>query len=286
MNTILIMKKILMVLMGFVGLIGFVGCDKIEEGEYTIYDGAAVTWMSGSFSEEPVQRVYVEKYTGPKCSNCPLADSTLGSIHNERVVMVSINHPTGQGVPFPNEPDLRTEGGSTWAKYYGINAIPSSFINRDKSKQYQGRMSEIVGAINEALSVSPTVGMEMFASQVEGEVYVYVQLKFVKSHTDPVTLTVALVEDSLSYKQLLPNGDIDEEYVHNHMLRKVVTGYWGTPVKCTGVVGEALDGSLNFSVDEGVNLANSHIVAFISDKETRKVLNCASCKISIDKEDE
>ena len=81
-----------------------VSCDKIEPGNYTVYAGAPVVWEPGT-AFDAVQRAYVEKYTGPKCSNCPLADVTLDAAHGQfgdRLAIVSINHPTGQGVQWQN----------------------------------------------------------------------------------------------------------------------------------------------------------------------------------------
>lgn len=273
------MKKIFLGLIGLIGLMGLMGCDKIEEGQYTVYDGAAVSWMYSEVDVAPVQRVYVEKYTGPRCSNCPLADATLEAIHNDNVVMVSINHPTGQGTPYPNQPDMRTDGGSAWDQWFGINAIPAAYLNRDRSTQYQGDMGNIVGAINEALSAEPVIALDITATTDEDNVYVSVPIQFVKDYTLPVTLTVALVEDSLCYRQLLPDNSFDDNYVHNHMLRKVVTSFWGSEVMMASKAGEKVMGFMTFEVNSDINMANSHIVAFISDKATRKVLNCASCRI-------
>ena len=280
------MKKIFWGIIGVLGIMGIMCCDKIEEEEYTVYDGASVSWMSSTTSLTPVQRVYVEKFTGPRCSNCPTADATLATIHNDNVVMVSINHPSGQGIPYPGQPDIRTDGGTVWDKWYGINAIPAAYINRDRSTQYLGEMSNIVGDINQALTEEPIIAVEASAYANLDKVYTLVNLQFVKDYPNPLTMTVALVEDSLVYRQLLPDNSIDDEYVHNHMLRKVATSYWGADVEASGTMGEALMGTVNFSVDSGVNYENSHVVVFISDKATRKVLNCAQCDITFEAEEE
>lgn len=275
----MVMKKIFLGIIGLMALMGLTtACDKIEEGEYTVYDGAVVSWTAGSPIANPVQRAYVEKYTGPRCSNCPTADATLAAIHNENVVVVSINHPTGQGMPFPGEPDMRTDGGTAWDQYFGINAIPAAYINRDRTTQYLGEMGNIVSALNTALGQEPTVALEV--SAVHGaKVDITVDLQFLRSYSNPVTLTAAIVEDSLVYKQLLPDNSVDETYAHNHMLRKVITGFWGRDIEANGTEGEALHGTLSFAPAEDINLANSHIVVFVSDKNSRRVLNCASCKI-------
>ena len=257
----------------------FAACDKIEPEDYTVYDGAVVTWAASDVEPAPTQRVYVEKYTGPRCSNCPKADETLGAIHDNNVVLVSINHPTGQGEPFSGQPDMRTDGGNAWDAYFGINAIPSAYINRDRTTQYQGSMGNIVSAISQALAADPTVALAVSAQKSGTKVNINVNIQYLKEYRDKVTLTVAIVEDSLVYKQLLPDGSVDDEYSHNHMLRKVITGFWGRDVEASGTKDECLAGSLSFQPSADINLANSHIVAFISDKASRKVLNCASCKI-------
>lgn len=265
--------------MGVIGIVGMMGCDKIESEEYTVYDGAVITWSTGNAIANPVQRAYVEKYTGPRCNNCPTADVTLGNIHNARVVMVSINHPTGQGLPYPNQPDLRTDGGTAWDQYFGINAIPAAYINRNMENQYLGDMGTIGGGIDAALGATPVVALEATATS-GSRIDVDINLEFLEDYSDPVTVTVALVEDSLKYRQLMPDGSIDDEYVHNHMLRKVVTGFWGRDVETSGKAGEALKGSLSFSAPADVVLENSHVVVFISDKSSRRVINCASSTIS------
>ena len=276
-----IMKKILMGLMGFMGLMGIWSCDKIAEEDYTVYDGASVMWMTAGNDVPAVQRVLVEKFTGPRCTNCPTADATLAAIHDERVVLVSINHPTGQGVPFPEQPDMRTDGGTVWDNWYGINAIPAAYINRDKGSQYLGDMGTIGGAINQALNDNPSIAMSVTATQTDNGIDVVSTLKYVKENRDELTLTVALVEDSLVYRQLMPDGTIDDNYLHNHMLRKVITSYWGASVEASGYPNECVAGVLNFTPSSDVNLENCHIVAFVSDRATRRVLNCASCKITL-----
>ena len=265
--------------MALMALIGFVGCDKIETDEYIVYDGAAVDWKTSTATVTPVQRVYVEKYTGPRCSNCPTADETLDGINNENVVIVSINHPNGQGTPYPNQPDMRTDGGTLWDKYFGINAIPAAFINRDRSTQYQGDMSNIADGINQALAENPIIALEVLSYFDKSKINVTTNLQFVKKYTDPVNFTAVLVEDSLVYRQLLPNNTIDDNYAHNHMLRKVITSYWGAEVTCTGFEGESLLGTLTFPIPDNVNLKHCHVVVFVSDQATRKVLNCASSEI-------
>lgn len=273
------MKKILIGLMGLMGLIGFIGCDKIDSSEYTIYNGATFTWIPVSESITPVQRAFVEKYTGPKCNNCPQADTTLDEAHEQygdRLVAVSINHPTGMGTPFNGDPDMRTEGGTAWDNYLKISSIPAAYLNRSGEK-FLGKMGEIKAAIGTALQETPVVALNVGFSNDT----INVDFTLLQDYSAPLTLTVVVTEDSLVYKQLMPDGSVNDNYPHNHMLRKFITGIWGDEIPNSGQAGESLRGTINHTFDgSDMVLANCHIVAFVSDKNTHRILNCACCKIN------
>lgn len=265
----------------------FAACDKIEpaeDGTYTVFAGISATWSDGE-AVPAVQRALVEKFTGPKCPNCPAADVTLSAAHTtlgDKLVLISINHPIGQGTPFPGDPDMRTDDGTAWDNYYGINSIPSAFINRDKSKQYSGAMSNIAADLQTVVGESPVLALAVTAdSTADGSsLNIAVNMQFVQAVSDDLTLTLALIEDSLAYRQI--NGDETvNNYMHNHMLRDVLTDVWGADVDATGAAGEcrkATFGTYRLK-DDKIRLENCHIVAFVSYKNSKKVLNSASCHI-------
>lgn len=277
------MKRILLGIVGVMGIMGYWACDKIASDEYTVYDGAVFQW-SGGEGAPAVQRAYVEKYTGPHCINCPLADETLDDAHNtygEKLVLVSINHyDDEQGAPYPNQPDMRTIAGNTWAKYFGINALPAAYLNRDRSKQYTSSMSDIKNAIGSAIGASCKVGIRDSAAISGGKVTLTVDLQFYQKIEEELTVTAAVIEDSLAYKQSTPTNGVVPDYRHNHMLRDVVTGYWGCDLEADGTVGEKVHGSLDFTLPEGCVQQNCKVVVFVSEKKSRKVLNSAECHIN------
>lgn len=277
------MRKIILGFMGLIGLVCLASCDKIDPEQYTVYAGAPLVWEQGT-AFTAVQRAYVDKFTGPRCSNCPDADMTLNAAHlqfGDNLVIVSINHPTGQGVPFPNQPDLRTDDGNTWDSYFGINAIPTAYLNRRTSTQYSGPMNNITADISSLLGESPVVGVDVTAddSDRDGKVEITASIVFAQAYSKPLTLTLALTEDSLAYKQIHGEEYIND-YVHNHMLRDVITDVWGADIECKGTAGEALRTTVTYTVsDTTIRLDNCNIVAFVSDKSSRQVLNSSECAI-------
>lgn len=253
-------------------------CDKIPADGYTTgTSGTSSEWHSAN-----VHRVYVEKYTGPKCPNCPAADLTLNAAHQQfgdQLVIISINHPVGQGVPFSGDPDLRTDAGTAWDNYFGINAIPAAYINRDQSKQYTGPMSAITADLETAINQTPLAGVEVSASATDNEISITVDVQLFNQMDDGLTLTLALTEDSLVYRQSY-GEDIVPDYVHNHMLRDVITDVWGNDIPLTGTAGEHKIGQFTYILtNSDIQVEHSHIVALLSRKSDRTVLNCAECDI-------
>lgn len=261
----------------------FAACDKISADQYTMATGGSggSGWTNGG-----TQHALVEKYTGPRCVNCPNADITLDALHlqyGDQLVVISINHPVGQGEPFPNQPDLRTEVGSAWDTYFGINAIPAAYLNRDASVQYSGNMENIGSAIGAVVAHEPDVDLTLSAQadtasrQLDIDVNVHVY----NSLSGALTITLALTEDSLVYRQSTPDGIVND-YVHNHMLREVLTATWGDELPLVGNAGEVKAKHFTCTVtNSDIKLENCHVVAFISQKESRQVLNCNQTSLTI-----
>lgn len=274
------MKKIFALLSLSVLLVA--ACDKIELGEngtYSVFAGSNATWTDGTTIENPVQRAYVEKYTGPRCTNCPDADRTLDAAHEQfssQLVIVSVNSKTELGQTLPSEPDMCTEDGSVWESSWNIPNLPAAFINRTNTDNpYTGAMSNIVADIQQAIDQQPVVALKASVSG-DIDVAIDINLQFLQDYTDPVVLSLILIQDSLAYFQI-DGSDFVTDYIHNHMLRDVITDAWGADIECTGAAGESRKATFHYTLPENVR-ENWHIVALVSDKATRRVLNSAECE--------
>lgn len=275
------MKKTIIAL---AAALAFAACDKISTDQYVLFAGSVAQWADGTPVATPVQRAHVDKYTGPKCSNCPMADVTLEAAlatHGDRMTLIAVNHPSVQGLPYPNEPDLRTSHGTAWVQFYGITGIPAALLNRNTASTFSSSMPSISGAIADAIAQQPTLALEVEAAAEGSSVTIDVNMQFLADIAEPLTLTLALTEDSLAYKQLLPDASVNPTYVHNHMLRDVVTDTWGTPIEAQGRSGECRKATFRYAPSNpDIKLENCHIVALVSYKESRQIVNCAECHIS------
>lgn len=265
------MKKILIGLMSLMGLIGVVGCDKIDPGERLIEAGGdASDWAEGAVA-------YIEKYTGPLCGNCPLADRTIENLHHtykDRMIVVSVTSITNsQGNPYGTEPSMQLEATRPWEESYGPLALPVAYINRGE-KAYSSSMNDLGGGIEEVLKQEPTVKVSVSASIEGTTVDISTDVELMSNYADPMTLTLLITEDSLRYMQYdIPNWVPD--YVHNHMLRAVVTDPWGKSLSIGATAGSKKHDNTSYELGTlTIVPANSHVVALVCDASTHRVLGC------------
>lgn len=265
--------KLRYMMMAAAAMLALAACDKIEPDQYTVFAGAVGTWENGTHIAQPVQRVYVEKYTGPRCTNCPAADRTLAALHEqygERLVLLSVNTKNEQfGAPYPNNPDMRVDDGAVWEDFWGVTSYPTAYINRIGEVSYRGLMGNIADGVQSMLGQQPVVAIEGSRSG-DAEMTLTVNIELLQAYEAPLTLTLALTEDSLAYRQLDGSAFVND-YMHNHILRDVVTDVWGMDVDCQGTAGECRKVTLRYE-PEALS-ANYHVVALVSDKNTRRVLN-------------
>ena len=272
------MKKILIGLMGLMGIMGMVCCDKIENEERLIIMGDRQDqWAEGSFA-------YVEKYTGPLCSNCPMADRTIENLHHtygDRMIVVSVTSITNsQGNPYGDEPSMQLEASRVWEQRYGALALPTAYINRG-DKAYTSSMNDLGGGIEEALTMEPAVKLTVEATCGGSTVDINTSAELAFDYADPMTLTLLITEDSLAYTQC-DGTNVVSDYVHNHMLRAVVTDSWGKSFDIGTTEGSRKNDHTNYDLGTlTIVPENSHVVALVCDAATHRVLGCAQCDIRV-----
>ena len=173
------------------------GCDKIEANEnglYEEYAGSAITWSEGtSITTNAGKRVFLEKYTGPKCPNCPTADDSIHSAQRQfgnRLVVVAIHDYSSFGRPL-GEIDLRTEKGDNWSSYFGVRnagSYPSAIINRmhnDNTFDLFMPTTVLSDKIANALTSALSINMEVTSTLTANTTTIDVNIEFlISKHSD------------------------------------------------------------------------------------------------------
>lgn len=270
-----------------------VSCDKIEpsdDGTYTIYSGAIGQWEDAASLSDHSQRVWIEKYTGPRCPNCPDADVVINGILEQpqykNVVIATGIHATAVfGTPYAGNPDFRTDEGETWyTSFLGSSTgLPAAMLNRQRigstfdvftpTAAFNDRIDAILN--NDA---QVALAIESHFDNQANKVSTTATVEILSEINDDLTLTVLVMEDSLIAAQQMPSHAIDSNHVHNHILRGLITDKWGIDVDASH--GSARKVTLRSDLPDGCLMQNCHIVAFVSDKSTRFIYNVAACHIA------
>lgn len=276
------MKKLLYILPLMACMMA--SCDKIEmnaDGYYGTEAGASGEWINGNGVADKSQRAYVEKFTGAKCVNCPDGDRIVeqaSETYGNKLIAVAIDSPGALGNPYSGCEDMRTEDGSAWAEFFGgVDQIPAYMVNRLAAPSIA--MSNLPTEVGQVVSQAAKVAVAISNTQNGDNASIKVDLEFLDKVDGELTLTILIMEDSLIYKQLSSGGIIIPDYPHNHELRDVITDLWGADIDATGAAGEKRSATFKYKVDEKWVKEHCKLVAFVSEKGTKKVLNAAECEL-------
>ena len=268
----------------------FAGCDKIEQSDYLVYAGASGEWNAGSGVADKSQRALIEKYTGVRCVNCPTADEAINAAlgqYGDKLIAVAIHDSSFAFTrPIGHSADLRCADGDVWSTDFGVYSAgqyPAGLVNRTLIGSSWDLFTP-TGGINQRVDAvvgqQATAAIAVAAEQAQGAVNITVNLEFLQAVGDELSLTLFLMEDGINATQRMPDGTDNEAYIHNHVLRDVITDVWGADVDCTGASGEKRVALFTYSeMQEGWDLSKSHIVAMLSKKASREIINVAECEI-------
>ena len=79
--------------------------------------------------------------------------------------------------------------------------------------------------------------------------------------------------------ELKPEGD-DLNYVHRHVFRKTINGAWGEEINTTAIAPEeVITKSYTTTLDAAYNADNCYIIAYVSNSNTKEVLQVIEKKI-------
>lgn len=231
------------------------------------------TYLDAAASAPQVRKVLLEEFTGVRCVNCPRAHNTIKTLQDQNpglVVAVGIHTANTQfGQPFSNRQDLRVpENGSLENLLGGAQGYPSGAVNR---KKFGGeshllisdqKWSNYVSA--ELQGTTPVnIGVNHDFDPASRDLWIEVEVKFLASMEGPLNLTVYLTEDYISEHQLTTTG-IDTEYVHKHVLRKVVTPYNGTSLSTvTFETNRVVKHRFLIKLPDFWEISNCNLVAFV-----------------------
>lgn len=235
------------------------------------------------------KNVLLEEFTGVKCGNCPDAHriaNELKTAYPDRFICFNI-HTSSFAVPDPGDPDFRTDFGDALQQNAQITALPSGTINRHlfpgsvlalaqtEWKKYSQTIMETEACAN--IAARATIDWNNRELRVETQIF-YTG----NANSDTNYLHVALLQNHILGPQ--KNGFSNPEqyangsYIHNHVLRDLLTGLWGEAITETEQ-GSFITRTLTKKLPEKIrnidlNLAELELAVFLTESRNEVIQAC------------
>ncbi len=257
-------KKLSYLLAGMAVILA--SCSNIKDDERLIYVEPAVAQRN----------VLIEDFTGQRCPNCPTAVDDIHGIQEvygeETVIAVAIHCGDLGFAGNKRYIGLVTEAGKEyWNNWFkpGQGQPVAKFNRMHTAGITDHNWSSIVaGELQKKtdVNINLTVGYDDATRKVTTSTEIAAPSGYKGK------LQLWLVEDGIVAMQSQPDGSIDYNYVHNHVLRDAINGTWGEEVTFGEEI-KTLTHTYTLPAsfgNEGTKLAdciprNCRIVAFVYD---------------------
>ncbi|MDE7135255.1 MAG: Omp28 family outer membrane lipoprotein [Muribaculaceae bacterium] len=261
------MKKISLIAIGVAAFMS-AGCSDIDSDDRFVELPAV----------EAQRTVLLEEFTGQYCVNCPSAHTVISNLlqqYPDNLISVSIHaggdaFSLGEG-QYDGLVGLRLPEGEAIAAMHGVKAYPAGVVNRTSgvltSDKWAGMIREAVQMPSHLdLNVEAKLGSQGSVIEITADMTPYENIQG--------DLVVWVVESGITAMQIMPDGNVTLDYVHNHVFRGSVNGT-GDPVNL--VVREPKSAFYTVNVKPNWNVDNLSIVAFVATRNG--VEQAAHCKV-------
>jgi len=289
------MKKHILLVSAFVAII-FYSCTE-KEVLSTGGSGVAVsdtTYVTTPQSQTP-RRVFVEEYTGVQCTNCPAGAELIKQAeldHPGLVVAVGL-HSGSLSSP------IRNVSKDTFQTVFAQNLLnsyfdedankPSAAIDRIKENgAYFYAATKWLSVINERLATPSPLNLSVtssFNASTE-EFTIAVEGNYTADVSQKQSLTIEITEDGIQDAQDGADGSVILDYIHNHVLRDMLTEYTGQPLLSdlpSIEKGRVFVKVFKYKIPDAKkakwNVDNMNIIAVVHNSDNKEVQQAAETKL-------
>ena len=211
------------------------------------------TYITEKIPAAQQSTVLIEEFTGVRCPNCPdaqLEAKTISANNPGRINILTI-HPKGLlnmlttpfsidiGDKHTSKYDFRTDAGKEIFNMIGVTgSLPRGSVNRrlfsgeiERAIDYQKWANYVNGELNKSTPVN--IELNSYFTRNDS-IAVEITLTYTEAVSDSNYLTIAVVENGMidvQEKKVGPTVIYDEEYDHEHVLRAVVSDFYGDLLK-------------------------------------------------------
>ena len=281
------MKKLTLL---FTALLIFItSCNKIDTTKevFEFISPVEITPWSPDYAQTVIQKIYIEEYTGHRCTYCPAGARELKAIMEEDpTIIATAIHCSDLANPVnaPLHNNYKTPMGNRLYEDFNIGGLPQGIVNRIKynSEKWEIAPTAWRRAIAEIDRSNIRAGIQLHCNvnDTKQEIEAQVAVTIIKELPNPVQLCLILQQDSIISMQVDGNQYIPD-YCHNHMLRVGFNGNYGTKLTSNGIVDAQLKYSTTFKIsyknsfpysNVPVVIKHCSVVAYLIDMETKEVV--------------
>ncbi len=224
--------------------------------------------------EAPENKVIVlEEFTGVRCINCAPGHAEALSIKTSnpgRVITIA-HHSHFLDDPYPySYKNLTSDDAEEISNFIGpVSSKPTAAIDR---KLFTGESSKILdkvkwsNKVNDQLLLTSPVNIHLTSifNALDTSAILTFTAHFTQGVSDPLKFSIMLTESEIITAQLLPTMDVDTNYVHEEVLRDVITEIEGNSIgTATLEPGRVFVKQYRLKLNSDWNPDNMHIIAFI-----------------------
>lgn len=230
--------------------------------------------------EQQKRNVLIEELTGINCQYCPDGHAIANDlIKNNPDRVWAVNVHSGGYAP-TSYPNLNTTASAAICNAFTTGSFPSGIVNRSTATA-ENRFSWETST-NQQLSQNAecNVGGQIVINAETRSAIATVEVYYTgNSSSDNNYLTIMMLQDSILGPQSgastwNPSQMIDDQYVHMHILRDVITPTWGEKIAPT-TAGTLITKTYTYEIPEvigspngvEVDLNNIHFIALVTEKQ-------------------
>jgi hypothetical protein len=185
--------------------------------------------------------IFIEEATGVHCVNCPAGATELKNLKNanpNRILSTAVYSPFLNQFEPPSKYDFNSQDAFDLVVFLGNGdpSKPAAAINRISSTNNQANTGnaffynreEWSGVIQLLINKSTPVNIDLTAQKDTTTYTINTKIVFTENYFEPLAISLFLIEDDVEDLQDSNTGEI-ENYIHNHILRKIITPLAGTP---------------------------------------------------------
>ena len=235
------------------------------------------TYIESPVATPQTKGVLIEYFTGVRCPNCPQGDQIVATTKTQYpgAIAAIAYHPTnslGTAYPFSAQDLQNATSQSIFDYLQQVGYEPAGGIDR---QLFSGQTNILLDkslwstyATQEIAVATPVniVQSNTFDSS-NRQLTIVVDLHYTQAVSQANYLTIALTESNIVTAQL-DGSVIDTNFIHNDVLRAIITNPTGTPITQTLQAGRVVRNVYQTVLTAPWNPANMNVVVFVNEYPT------------------